>query len=356
MTTRVPAAALLACLAASGCVNLAQGDIVRAGKSSQPARAAFVPPEGKTLLIAGQDTFPAARERLWLGPAGGFMTYSRLGPVLDDAGDGPRELEEAIASIKGRATRLPYSALQLGLYVVGHLGSIRSGALDANIDRLVTFLKGLERPVYLRFGYEVDGAWNHHDPAEFRDAWLHFRARLLALRADNVVMVWHAAADCTGSYRGRAVEEWYPGDEAVDWIALSWFWPGECDYRGPREVLAFARKHGKPLMIAESTPRGYDLLALTYSRDGKHFEPRTPEQIWQGWFVPYLDFISANADVLRAVSYINENWKVLSYAKDYWGDARLQANPEILARWHTLMRDPRWLRGGPELMHSLTKP
>jgi hypothetical protein len=352
---RIRGALLLAAAFTSGCASLAS---LENGAKAVPAddRTLFVPPPEHTLLIAGQDTFPAIQARLWLGHAGGFMTYTRLGPILGDAGQGPYELEPAIESIQQRAQRLPNSVLQLGLYVVGHLDNIRSGALDANIDRLIGVLKALERPVYLRFGYELDAWWSKHEPEAFKAAWLRFRKRLRELHADKVVMVWHVASDCSGTHRQLPSSAWYPGDAAVDWIGLSWFWPADCDYRAVREVLKFAREHGKPLMIAESTPRGYDLTALTYSHDGKHFAPRTPKQIWEEWYVPFLDFATANADVVRAVSYINENWHKLSYAPDYWGDARLQANPEILQRWRTAMRDPRWLRASPDLESLLTRP
>ncbi len=347
---------LLACVALAGCATA----------PAQPHRAravdqrVFVPPPGTHLLVVGQQSPSAGNQRLWLGPAGGVMLYSRLGPVLDDRDEGPGELDASMATLEKRAAALPYSTLQLGLYVVGHLQRVADGKLDANIDRLAQVLIGVGRPVYLRFGYEVDGFWNHHDPAQFRRAWLHFRERLSAAGARNVVMVWHAAADCSGTYQNRPLRNWYPGDAAVDWIGLSWYAAARCGNRPVEEILRFARAHGKPLMIAEATPKGYDLSSLRYSPDGVTFTPRTPDQIWDEWFAPFLAFIRQNADVVRAVSYINDHWDTLPmwgppYRHGYWGDARLGANPEILARWLVEMRDPRWLRGSPDLFRTLTR-
>src|SRR5262249_15961452 len=158
-----------------------------------------------------------------------------------------------------------------GLHVVGQLGDITSGKLDASIDALIEALVRLQRPIYLRFGYEFDGVWNHYEPAAFQAAWLHFRERLDASAARNIPMGWHSAGDCTPTYGEYPVDAWYPGDDAVDWIGLSWFAQSACAYHGPREIVALARAHHKPVMIAESTPRGYDLGAQRYSQYGDQF-------------------------------------------------------------------------------------
>ena len=54
------------------------------------------------------------------------------------------------------------------------------------------------------------------------------------------------------------------------------------------------------------------------------------------------------------MAYINTNWDKQSmwgppYGQGYWGDSRIQIDPEISARWLEETRDPGfWLHAGPE--------
>ncbi|VUD62657.1 Beta-1,3-xylanase TXYA [Thalassocella blandensis] len=113
-------------------------------------------------------------------------------------------------------------------------------------------------------------------------------------------------------------------------------------------LLNFARQHGKPVMIAESSPQGFNIGKLTSSTI-QQFDPQSvsAEDIWQTWYQPFFDFIYANRDIIRAVAYINTHWEsqpmwhCALYSKagtddcanGYWGDARVQANPDIKQRW-----------------------
>ena len=80
------------------------------------------------------------------------------------------------------------------------------------------------------------------------------------------------------------MEAWYPGDEYVDWMGLSYF-VQEADCGGPPfdELLAFAREHGKPVLVAEATPRRYKTGELTFSFDGANPKPKTADEIWTEW-------------------------------------------------------------------------
>jgi hypothetical protein len=120
----------------------------------------------------------------------------------------------------------------------------------------------------------------------------------------------------------------------VDWFAVSWFdQPKE-----PVEAFAaLAKKHGKPLMIAESAP-----WRLT----------TTKASTWDAWFEPLFKFIREH-DV-AALSYINCDWDTLPLFNDKgWGDTRLQSNPEILHRWQEATQSDRFLKSSPKLFESL---
>ncbi len=82
---------------------------------------------------------------------------------------------------------------------------------------------------------------------------------------------------------------------------------------------------------------------------GQAKRTRSDEAIWQEWFAPLFAYVEANRDMIRAVAYINADWDSQSmwaapYAEGYWGDSRLEANPEITRRW---------LHGSPALRSQL---
>jgi hypothetical protein len=252
----------------------------------------------------------------------------------------------------------PNSALSVGLNVVDSLEAINRGALDQEIDRLLDHLASLQRPVFLRFGYEFDGAANHYDPEHYKQAWIKFHRRMKEKQIDNVAMVWQSAAACAGTHNANPIAAWYPGDEVVDWVGLSYFAPAECDWAPGKAVLNFAREHHKPVMIAESAPRGYDVGQLTYSADGQNFRHKLSGAVWKEWFMPYFEFIRNHADVIKAVAYSNTFWDSHKtwgppYANGYWGDARVQANKGVLERWKTEITDARYLQAAPGLFEKL---
>lgn len=320
----------------------------------------FVPPAGARLLFIGQDCETIAGYCAAMGPEhapGGVTSYASLdrlwglsAPV--DYGSGTMHLSEL-------AKLHPTSVISLGLYLVDFLPRIVSGAADANIDTLVDFLIETQRPVLLRFGYEFDGKWNRYEPADYVAAWKHFKARLETKGATNIALVWQSASYCGGRYGRHPLESWYPGDEFVDWVALSYFTqPEDCAGGSLEEILSFARRRGKPVMIAESAPKNYATEGLSYSRDGSLFHPRSPLQIWEEWYKPFFAFVHDNADVVKAVAYINTFWDSQPkyskpYKHSYWGDSRVQANADIFATWRHEVSQGGWLHGGDRLFASL---
>lgn len=253
------------------------------------------------------------------------------------------------------------------------------------VDELIMYLKMTRRPVYLRIGYEFDGTWNCYagpygeedppltpeDTEPYKNAFRYIAQRIDELKAKNIATVWQSATwpgkkpfpyDATDPGHW---DLWYPGDDVVDWMGLSTFY-GEsfdqyqwnCDEAeelaaAPRVVqndfLDYARAHNKPVMIAEAAPQGFDLGVLTAGpifRACAPWENKTQldaETIWTLWFEEFFGYIEANRDIIRAVAYINadwdtqHNWECTGWGNvpgdqcrsGYWGDSRIQANPDI---------------------------
>jgi len=72
-------------------------------------------------------------------------------------------------------------------------------------------------PIFLRFGGEMNGKWTSwgRDPAAYRRAF-RIVHDVMARRAPNVAMVWAPNAIPVTN-----LDDYYPGDDVVDWVGIS---------------------------------------------------------------------------------------------------------------------------------------
>lgn len=291
----------------------------------------------------------------------GFDNAGRPLPKVHSWGAGPVDARKT-------ATAFGISDLAIGLHLIdtmgaGSLDRLVAGAYDANVDKLLQLAALVEGRVYLRVGYEFDGAWNvdYSDPARYVAAYRHIADRVRSDGGENIEFVWQASASPVDDVLDGGHEDiarFYPGDEYVDWFAISWFHhpdatpsaPVDHQPATPRELagelLAMARAGRKPVMIAEAAPQGFDLARLSrrsisdiWDGDAGTGPTRlSAEEIWREWYEPLFRFLKDNRDVIRALAYINCNWDAQAmwgppYAAGYWGDSRLEVNAELAERF-----------------------
>ena len=165
------------------------------------------------------------------------------------------------------------------------------------------------------------------------------------MNISNVAFVWQSKGHGTNQ---KVLEEWYPGDELVDWCSYSYF--GNPD----EEMLIFARKHKKPVFIAEATP--------VFQIDNLFFNTRLTDdaiakRAWKQWFLPFFDTLNRNADVIKAFSYINVNWSVqpmwINNPTFQKVDSRIQVNEFISNNWEKEISKPKYLKSSPNLWNQL---
>ncbi len=318
----------------------------------------FVPKNEGTLLGIGQDAatiddFVAAMQTT---PAvvSGYTSINNVEgiDVVASYGTGPQHLSRL-------ASQYPNSALLVAVFVVDQLDSFNRGQLDDKMDLLIDKLVALDRPIYMRWGYEFDAGHNHFDPNAYIASWRKIHARIKEKGADkNIAMVWHSGSFCGATHNNLPITAWYPGKEYVDLMGITAFTPQDCDYRGQRTLLDFARQENKPVIIAESTPQGYDLtdntIAPLFGNTAGNKSPKTAQQIWDEWYQPYFDFINKNKDVIRVATYINTHWDSQDfwdapYQFGYWGDARVQVNNLIRNNWTQQTNAPLWIKNANNL-------
>ncbi|WP_411030285.1 glycosyl hydrolase [Spongiimicrobium sp. 3-5] len=335
-------------------------------------RAKFEPEDGKVLVFAGQDLASIGgldqyKEGYsdYFPTPGGVTLYTSIGDNDDstgtesgsglqgvfntvDAGNGPSNMSLLMSDKRYRN-----SVLAIGLSLVNSEVKVANGELDKNIESLGTFLKSLgQRHVFLRIGYEFDGhLWNHYDITAYKKAYKRIVDLLNAQGITNTAYVWQSVGWVSN---WEQLEEWYPGDDYVDWCAYSFF-----DRFKEAIMIDFAREKGKPVFIAEASPTISDHTAK-FDGDTKETILSNPEQAqeaWEKWFVPFFTTIEENSDVVKAIHYINCNWKerpmwfTNKTFKDI--DARLQLSPMISEKWKMKMNDDRYLNASDNLFKTL---
>ena len=292
--------------------------------------------------------------------AGVFRDYfaKKLEPkncVLHGAGQSPKAFDEYSADmgeshqpmiymfylgacakpeqIAGRMTDLKSRLEGFGHFIIPQIGlhlcaggepseaRIAQGEYDTSIDAFCVALKELNRPAFVRIGYEFNGSWNGYKPETYIAAWKRIVNAMRAHQLDEVATVW---CYCTDLRTLESIMDWYPGDDWVDWWGIDLFSAGDFASADTVKFMRLAREHGFPVMIGESTPRYVGVL------EG--------ERSWNTWFAPYFDFILRNPN-LKAFCYINWNWA--DYPRWHnWGDARIRQNGEVLARYRQAISDP----------------
>ena len=355
----------------------------------------FVPINGQTLLFVGQDidTINEYVEETQLQPAAvtAYISVNETGVYRrTNHPNGPLDLQSYIAGY-------PNSVISVGLSMIEAYDRIVAGdkGLRKSLDKIIEELKSTHRPVFLRIGYEADGYWNNYQPETYKKMWQYVVDRIAALNAENIATVWQLATHCGmteenrglgNTLRGYDYDQWWPEDSTtVDWVGFSYFSQmldcpgntlsgglpegfgslGDMDENGAslalENVVNYLKTKGKPLFIAEATPKRFDINKLTYKMSydttiDDRFESN-PQEIWDGWFKPFFSFVKRHQDVIKAIAYINMPWnnyqgwscipergtKEGNCSQGYWGDARVHKNAEILKKWKATINEPVFL-------------
>lgn len=350
----------------------------------------FVPADGKTLVFIGQDDNEVADyiEATETTPAG-MMIYTNIGDLsamtTEYQGEGANQAGKM--DFQAWTTNYDNTALNLAIWAsnTSWLQGIINGQYDDNIKRLASFLKSSDKPIYVRFGYEFDGPWNAYQPELYKKAYKHFvdviRDTTIPSEyhygvGENISFVWHSAAffrlgenaiwpdagynkESVENYLAnpsRTLEDWYPGDEYVDWVGISWFaWDHKFQETAASirrdEAVAFAKEHNKPVMIAEAAPKANwqpNNPIKGCCDDGKTCVVGETDFVhtgdsWDNWYQPMFNYIEEND--IKALCYINQDWNAQEQwrLEGGWGDSRVQMNEEVQDKWLKKLNEPRYI-------------
>jgi hypothetical protein len=128
---------------------------------------------------------------------------------------------------------------------------------DAYLRRLADDLAATHARIFLRFGSEMNGEWtNYHNPQAFREKF-RLVYSVMRKRAPNVALVW-----CPYATPIRNIPNYYPGDDACDWIGVNMYSViyhdnnrnTPCEQEHPNDLLATIYNRysaRKPMMVCE---------------------------------------------------------------------------------------------------------
>lgn len=237
------------------------------------------PDAGPTLHCGGQESDTSqyvdaaggafARYSEFMGanaaaPAVQMWYTSLLGETFSSPGSGAAWGRVLAAALDNHTKESTLIIPQIGLNLPSgqDLAHVTTPAGLAAIDEFGRGLQALERPAFVRIGYEFNGGWNDYPPTLFKAAW----------KAVTASQQWPATAasvwdySCDASAKNLNASDWWPGDDArVDWWGVNIFGtPGNgasmpnspCVQRFVDQAAAA----GFPVMLGESTPRSRGVL------------------------------------------------------------------------------------------------
>ncbi|MEP7250620.1 MAG: glycosyl hydrolase [Spartobacteria bacterium] len=150
------------------------------------------------------------------------------------------------------------------------LANITVGKLDQDLKRWAESARAFGSPILIEWGTEPNGdwfAWNGKwngaakGPARYVAAYRHIVDLMRAAGADNLQWVWHVNWFDEPETRWNRLENYFPGENYCDWLALSAYGPltprtkeglesfrQEIDAAYPRLTKLAP---GKPIIVAE---------------------------------------------------------------------------------------------------------
>ena len=146
------------------------------------------------------------------------------------------------------------------------LSNIANGQYDAYIAQYARDVKAAGGPVGISLFHEMNGVWypwgggaNGNTPADEVAAYRHVHDIFVQQGATNVTWIWSVNFQSRPTDYAHRWAAYYPGDQYVDWVAVSGFNWGQGVGGGPwksfekiyRLPLRYLRTLHKPVMISE---------------------------------------------------------------------------------------------------------
>jgi hypothetical protein len=217
--------------------------------------------------------------------------------------------------LPSRLSDLPANTIPLISWRGVAYDSILGGHSDAVIKAAARDLARLGRPVFLRWGWEMNGNWypwagptNDNDPQGYVDCWRYLHKIFTQQGARNVAWVWSINWNDRPPTATNRFPSYYPGDDYVDWVGLSGYNLGHESPPALYDPLYNAYAARKPVFITEIAAADFGGVTKgDFIRKFGAYVASRPAIGAVAWFdtdthkdAPYNWRIDANADSLAA--------------------------------------------------------
>jgi hypothetical protein len=210
---------------------------------------------------------------------------------------------------------LPAGSIPLISWRGVEYGTILGGHSDSIIKSAARSLAALKRPVFLRWGWEMNGDWypwagpnNGNDPQGYVDCWRYLHRVFAQQGVRNVAWVWSINWNNRPPTAANRFQLYYPGDGYVDWVGLSGY---NLSHESPPTLydpLYNAYGSRKPVFITEVAAADFGGVTQgDFIRKFAAYVAARPAIGAVAWFdtdthkdAPYNWRVDANADSLAA--------------------------------------------------------
>ena len=198
-------------------------------RGNQSAAGEFREPNHQIMLGLYQITWSTAQQQAGLeavdahldGPPAIVMFYRDLA----------RPFPEALCRSLDEYGAVPMVSWELWHWGDRHGGPerlpmINDGDYDEYFRAWARDLREYGRPVFIRFGFEMNGdwfSWGGRDPDGFVAAWRRAHAIFVEESATNGIWVWSPNVKSIPEVEREPwndMHNYYPGDDVVDWVAV----------------------------------------------------------------------------------------------------------------------------------------
>jgi hypothetical protein len=210
---------------------------------------------------------------------------------------------------------LPAGAVPLISWRGAPYDNILGGRSDGLIRAAARNLAALRKPVFLRWGWEMNGDWypwagpnNGDNPQGYVDCWRRLHRIFAQQGARNVAWVWSINWNNRPPVATNRFQLYYPGDGYVDWVGLSGY---NLSHEYPQTLydpLYDAYSSRKPVFVTEVGAADFGGITKgDFIRKFAAYVASRPAIGAVAWFdtdthknAPYNWRIDANADSLAA--------------------------------------------------------
>lgn len=258
-----------------------------------------------------------------------YFTYHRYGQPFPSAW---------AANVKAAG-----GAIQLALEPSQGLDQVKD---DAYLRQFAKDAQAAGVPIFLRYASEMNGTWVkwHGNPKVYIEKF-RLVSNIMKELAPNVAMVWSPSSDPK-----QVINDYYPGDDYVDWVGLSMysvkFFNGDAkspaDHVNPLDLLDYIYEEyadRKPIMVSEFGATHFSKAGNT---DATQFSITKMNMLYNGVKLKYPR--------VKAIHWFSLNTLVDAHsAERMLNNFSLTENEKVLAAYSKMIQDPYFLSTVPKL-------